>query len=145
MTAGLAAAQAALPQYRIESTLAAFTSGQRLAPEAYTQALAHAKIALAPRGNFDETFRLFEAAKLGCVIVSEPLPQRWYYQDCPVVSIPKWSVLPGALKGLLADPAKLAELSRRTRQWWDSTLSEAAVANFIAQRLASMGRAHCGE
>ena len=145
MAAGLAAAQAALPQYRIESLLAAFTSGKRLGPEAYTQALANAKIALAPRGNFDETFRLFEAAKLGCVIVSDPLPQRWYYQGCPVVSIPKWSVLPGVLKGLLTDPAKLAESSLRTRQWWDSTLSEAAVANFIVRRLASMDGTHCGE
>ena len=62
MAAGLKAAEAVLPQYRIESLLAAFTSGRRLSPEDYTQALANAKIALAPRGNFDETFRLFEAA-----------------------------------------------------------------------------------
>jgi len=140
MAAGLTAAQAALPDYRIESLLTALASGQRLDPEAYTRALANTKIALAPRGNFDETFRLFEAAKLGCVIVSDPLPQRWYYQGSPVVSIPKWSVLPGVLKGLLADPANLAELSRRTRQWWDSTLSEAAVANHIAKRLKNADR-----
>jgi hypothetical protein len=137
MAAGLAAAQAALPQYRIESLLTAFKSGKRLSPEDYTRALANAKIALAPRGNFDETFRLFEAAKLGCVIISDPLPQRWYYRGCPVISIPNWSTLPGVLKGLLADPARLAELSLRTRQWWDSALSEAAVANHIAQILAN--------
>jgi hypothetical protein len=139
MAAALAEARAALPQYRIESLLAAGTSGKGLGPEAYTQALASARIALAPRGNFDETFRLFEAAKLGCVIVSEPLPQRWYYQGCPAVSIPKWSALPGVLRGLLNDPTTLKELSRRGRQWWHSTISEEAVANFIAQRLAGTG------
>ena len=142
MAAALAEARAALPQYRIESLLAAGTFGKGLAPEAYTQALANARIALAPRGNIDETFRLFEAAKLGCVIVSEPLPQRWYYQGCPVVSIPKWSALPGVLRGLLNDPITLKELSRRGRQWWDSMISEEAVANFIAQRLAGMGSVH---
>ncbi len=135
MAGAVAAAQRALPQYRIESLLG-LASNKKLSPEAYTQALAHAKIALAPRGNFDETFRRFEAAKLGCVIVSDPLPPRWYYQGCPVVTLPRWSELAEVLKGLLADPAKLAERSRRTRQWWDSTLSEAAVANFIARRLA---------
>jgi hypothetical protein len=139
LAAALGEAQAALPQYRIESLLAAPTTGKRLGPEAYTQALASARIALAPRGNLDETFRLFEAAKLGCVIVSEPLPQRWYYQGSPVVSIPKWSALPGVLRGLLNDPATLKELSRRGRQWWDSKLSEEAVANFIAQCLAATG------
>ena len=137
MAAGLSAARAALPQYRFESLLAAFASGQRLSPEAYTQALANTKIALAPRGNFDETFRLFEAAKLGCVVVSDPLPQRWYHRDCPVVSIPQWSVLPGVLKGLLADPAKLSDLSQRTRQWWDAVLCEEAVARYIAKQLAN--------
>ena len=137
MAAGLAAAQAALPQYRFESWLAAFASGRRLNPEEYTQALSNAKIALAPRGNFDETFRLFEAAKLGCVIVSDPLPRRWYYQNCPLVSIHKWSALPDVLKDLLADPAKLAELSLRTRQWWDTVLSKDAVAKYIIEQLTN--------
>jgi hypothetical protein len=136
MAAALEEARAALPHYRIESLSAAPASGKRLSPEAYTHTLASAKIALAPRGNLDETYRLIEAAKLGCVIVSEPLPQRWYYQGCPAVSIPNWSALPGVLRGLLNDPATLKELSWRGRQWWDSTISEEAVANFMARCLA---------
>jgi len=141
MAEALAAAAKALPQYRIESLLAAPTSGERLTPETYSQALASAKIALAPHGNFEETFRLFEAAKLGCVIVSETLPKRWYYQGCPVVSIPKWSLLPRVLSDLLADDAKLAQISHRTRQWWEITLSEPAVANYVVQRLANLNTA----
>jgi hypothetical protein len=136
MAAAVAAARVALPQCRMESMGGALASSTWLGPEAYTRSLADAKIALAPRGNCDaETFRVFEAAKLGCAIVSEPLPSRWYYRGCPVVSIPEWSALPGVLSSLLNDPAKLAQLALRTRQWWDSTVSEAAIAKFIAQNL----------
>jgi hypothetical protein len=139
MCAAMSAAQKALPQYRIESIWRPPKYDQGLGPAAYTQALGKAKIALAPRGNTDETYRLIEAAKLGCVVVSEPLPSRWYFQDCPAVSLRKWSELPGILKSLLNDPAKIRELSLRGRQWWDSTISEGAVANFIAQRVAGTG------
>jgi len=137
MAAAVEAARVALPQCRMESMGGTLASGKWLGPEAYTRTLADAKIALAPRGNCDaETFRVFEAAKLGCAIVSEPLPSRWYYRGCPAVSIPGWSALPGVLSSLLNDPAKLAQLALRTRQWWDSTVSEAAIARFIAQNLA---------
>jgi hypothetical protein len=136
MAAAVAAARSALPEYRIETILVTNPTDKRFGPEAYTESLANAKIALAPRGNSDESCRLFEAAKLGCVVVAEPLPSRWYYQGCPVVRIPKWSALPDVLSSLLSDPARLTQLSLRTRQWWDSTLSEAAIAKFIAQKLA---------
>jgi hypothetical protein len=135
MGGALAAAQKALPQYRIEAMWRPPQYSQGLGPAAYTQALANAKIALAPRGNLDETYRLIEAAKLGCVVINEPLPSRWYYQNCPAVIIRKWSELPGVLGSLLNDPTKLKELSRRGREWWDSTISEEAMAEFIAQRV----------
>lgn len=137
MAAAVAAARVALPQYRMETILVTPPADKRFGPETYTQSLANAKIALAPRGNSDESCRLFEAAKFGCVIVSEPLPSRWYYRACPAVSIPQWSALPGVLSSLLNDPAKLAQLALRTRHWWDSTVSEAAIARFIAQNLAT--------
>jgi hypothetical protein len=139
MGAAITAAQKALPQYRIESMWRAPRYDQGLGPAAYTQALASAKIALAPRGGLDETFRLIEAAKLGCVVVSEPLPSRWYYRNCPAVIIRKWSDLLGVLSNLLNDPAMIKELSRRGRQWWDSTISEEAIAEFIAQRVPRTG------
>jgi hypothetical protein len=142
MGSALAAAQKALPQHRIEALWRAAKYDQGLGPAAYTQALANAKIALAPRGNTDETYRLFEAAKLGCVMICEPLPARWYFQACPAITLRTWSELPGILKNLLNDPAKINELSRRGRQWWDSTVSEGAVANFITQRLTGAGDVH---
>ena len=139
MAAAVAAARIALPEYRMESILGRDRSGKRLSPAIYTETLANAKIALAPRGNYDaESWRLFEAAKLGCVIVAEPLPPRWYFRDCPAVSIRKWSLLPNVLRNLLRDPPTLVRLALRSRQWWNATVSEAAVAKFIAQTIVSI-------
>jgi hypothetical protein len=95
----------------------------------------NAKIIPCPRGNFDETYRLLEAAKSGCVIVSEPLPNRWYYHDAPVIQVRSWSDLPAVLQALDREPERLRELSARTRRWWDESLSEQAVARYIAQHL----------
>ena len=142
MAAAVAAARIALPQYRMKLILERDASGSGLSPAIYTATLANAKIALAPRGNYDaESWRLFEAAKLGCVIVTEPLPPRWYFRDCPAVSIQKWSLLPGVLRDLLHDPSTLRQLSLRSRQWWTETVSEAAVAGFIAQIIVSLPQA----
>lgn len=141
MTAALAAVQTKLPQCRIKSVMVTPVPGTALTPESYTQDLASAKIALSPRGNHDaETARLFEAAKVGCAIISEPLPPRWYLQGCPAVIIRKWPELPDVLSDLLNDSARLKELSVQGRQWWDSTNCEVAVANYIAQQLTNSGR-----
>lgn len=137
MAAAVVTACREMPQCRIESASQwrAPGAGRSLGPAAYTQALANAKVALAPRGNIDETYRLFEAARLGCVVVSEPLPPRWYYQNCPAVILRSWSELPGILKGLLSEPERLKDLSARGRHWWDSTVSELSIARFIAERV----------
>jgi hypothetical protein len=142
MSAAMAAAQKALPQYKIVSVWRGPRYDQGLDAAAYTQALANAKIALAPRGCVDETFRLIEGAKLGCAVISEPLPARWYFQNCPAVILNNWCELTGILQSMLNDPAKIKELSRRGRQWWDSTVSEAAMARFIAERIPLAALVH---
>jgi hypothetical protein len=103
--------------------------------EAYSRRLAQARIVLCPRGNFDETYRLMEAARTGCVAVAERLPARWYYRDAPVVELDRWASLTPVLEGLLADPAALAERGDAMRRWWTETLSEDAIAGYIAAQL----------
>ena len=136
MAAAVEAARAALPHCRFSWHPQTGGFAQGLSPAEYTHALANAKIALAPRGNVDETFRLIEAAKMGCVVAGEPVVPRWYYQECPAVFLRKWSELPEILGSLLGSPAKLTELSLRARQWYDSNISESAVAKYIAGCLA---------
>lgn len=137
MAAAVEATRIALPQCRIEWLPQTGGFGQGLSPEEYTRSLANAKIALAPRGIIEESFRFIEGAKMGCVVISEPIPRRWYFQECPAVILREWSELPGVLSKLLADPEKMSQLSQRTRQWYESTISEAAVAKYMAECLTN--------
>jgi hypothetical protein len=133
MTAAIAAATAALPSLRVEY----IRPGQPLMDaQEYSTMLMNSRIALCPRGNFDETFRLFESARAGCAIVSEPLPPRWYYREAPITQIARWKDLAQTLRRLIADPASLAAAAAQTRQWWLDTCSEAAIARYVLERLA---------
>jgi hypothetical protein len=129
-------AEAALPNWRFEHTLTRTDRVVYGAPE-YSSRTMNAKIVPCPRGNFDETFRLIEAAKSGCVIVTEPLPNRWYYRDAPVIQIRRWSELPGVLKALDSDKTRLRGLAAQTRLWWEHCVSEHATARYIVERLKS--------
>jgi len=139
MTAALQEACLALPNFRIEYT----PPTQQLAfdPETYSGMLMNARIALCPRGNFDETFRLFEAARSGCVVIAEPLPDRWYYADAPVIQIPRWSALTATLRELLGDNGRVQAMSERTQRWWHDSLSEPAIARYICDSLSTNGEA----
>jgi hypothetical protein len=137
MAAALDRSRALLPQLRVDySSAGPFASPEgMLGPEAYSRRLAESRIVLCPRGNFDETFRLGEAARSGCVAIAERLPSRWYYDGAPVIQLDRWAELPELLAELVADPVALAERGERMRAWWDSTLSERAVARWIARSL----------
>ena len=106
-----------------------------LGPEAYSARLMDAKIALCPRGNFDETFRLFEAARSGCVAITEPLPRRWYYAASPTVQIRAWSQLPATVRRLMADEEDLARVAQDTHEWWRTAVAEQPIAQYICARL----------
>jgi hypothetical protein len=98
----------------------------------YWQRLARAKICLAPRGDTLETYRLFEAARAGCVVVAERLPSNWLYDGAPVIDQTGWRGLAACVEGLLADPPTLAERQRRTISWWTDVASPAAVGRRMA-------------
>ena len=131
MGRGLRATQARLPAARFALHVGGAGS-LPLDPEGYSRAMADARVALCPRGNFDETFRLFEAARSGCCVVSERLPDRWYYRGIPAVQLDDWRTLPGVLEGLLSDPSALASRGAAMRRWYDQSASEPAVARHVA-------------
>jgi hypothetical protein len=141
MTAGLEAARRLLPDLRVDYTTSGpFGNPERmLDPEAYSSRLMQAKIALCPRGNIEETFRLAEAAKSGCVAITGQLPARWYYRDAPLIQVDDWRSLPRVVDAALSDEEGLEERSQQMRRWWESSLSEAAVAGYIA---SSLSRGH---
>ena len=134
MAAALEAARSQLPIARVDCTTSGpFANPQNMLDErAYSSRLMRSKIALCPRGNFDETFRLSEAAKSGCVAVTERLPARWYYRDAPAIELDSWRELPETLAWLLADPQALSVRAGATRRWWNERLSERGTAQLIA-------------
>jgi hypothetical protein len=141
MEAALEAAGRALPnltvdyltfeQFGIHTSLDA----RILRTEEYVRRLTASKYALCPRGNVEETYRVFEAARAGCVIISEPLPPRWYFAGAPYVSVRRWSELPSVLRELRVDERAAGELADATRAWWRDRIAEPKVAEFMRERI----------
>ena len=137
MLSALECARQRLPTMRVDCRGAGPFANptDTLDPESYSRRLMNARIALCPRGNLDETFRLVEAAKSGCVAITERLPARWYHRSCPAVQLSAWHQLPDALERLLSDRQELEQRSTAMRGWWDEQLSESAVARYIVATL----------
>lgn len=113
----------------------AFTEwfGKGLAPYEYARTLADTKIALCPPGfKSHETIRHWEAMRLGCVIISAPLPPNRFYRDSPIFQLEDWSELKPTLARLLENPAELRLRHQATVDWWTRVCSEEAVADYMA-------------
>ncbi|MFT4102929.1 MAG: hypothetical protein QM674_18220, partial [Burkholderiaceae bacterium] len=104
----------------------------------YLQVMRDTKIALCPRGTICDTYRFFEACKLGCAVICEPLPDTWFYRDHPGITVRDWSELDTLLPQLLHDPARLAEHARCCHRYWrervDPTAFGRQIARFIEGR-----------
>ena len=110
-------------------------------PLNYADILARSKISLVPRGTCYDTYRFFESLKAGCVVICEPLPDLWFYQGHPGVTITDWRDLPRLLDQLLGDPQLLEYKSRQAIQFYNERCAEEAVAkrmvDFLKPRLAA--------
>jgi len=105
----------------------------RFNSEEYSSQMSNAKVALCPRGSHPETFRFFEAAQCGCIILCDPLPPHWYYKDCPAIIVENWKRLPAKLEELIASPSEMLELSQRTHEWFNTVVHPDAIGEVTAQ------------
>lgn len=77
-------------KYFIQYT-SGFNSG--LSHDEYLELLNDSKIVLCPQGAYSlETFRFFEAIKMGAFPMVENLPRLWYYESAPFFKA-KWQLL----------------------------------------------------
>jgi len=108
-------------------------------PKDYAQSLAQSCIAICPPGfTSAETIRHFEAMRLGCVIISSPLPPNPFYAGSPIIVLDRWRSLDGCLSALLATAERVLEKkSKETFQWWQSRASPCALANCVFRHLIS--------
>ncbi len=134
---------AAHPELAITTSLtASFLDTTEDDATRYSRAMMETKICLVPRGTSLETYRYFEGLRSGCVVVTERLPQRWFYDEAPTIRVRSWSELDRLIPRLLADPDRLAELSRASFAWWSAHCSEDAVGAYIAARIVRPELSH---
>ena len=114
-----------------------FHSG--IPPKEYARYLADSKIVLCPAGiENPETMRHFEAASLGCVVVSGPMPNVAVYRNAPFVILASWRELKSAVSQLLREPTRLADLHAQTLAWWQTTASAEATTKRMLRQLAEV-------
>ena len=93
-----------------------------------------AKIALCPNGLVPETFRLYEAVRSGCAVISHTLPQTRLFQDSPIQQLVSWDddELVQTICDLLAN---IDVESANSLQLWKDRYAPEAVANYIRNNL----------
>ena len=111
-----------------------------LSAEVYSDALMDTRLCLTPQGTSPETFRYYEGLRYGCVVVAEPQPARWFYDDAPVVEITDWERLPEVAAELLGDPERMNALHHAALRWWADRCSEEAVGTYVADGIEQQFR-----
>jgi hypothetical protein len=112
-----------------------FTLG--LSRKEYAECLANSKIALCPYGTNRETFRFSEAMKYGAVVASCELPHHWFYDNSPHIKLNNWFELDKIMK-VLNDKTLLNDFHKSHLNWWDTVLSEKAMAKFIVTKVKKL-------
>jgi hypothetical protein len=106
-----------------------------LGPEIYSEVMSRAKIALVPCGSASlDTFRFYEAAKCGCVIMSQNQNNYSFMKNCPFLQVPNWSTAYRYIDSLVN--RDLSDMSKKMYNFWEQNLSSKAAANFILEKIS---------
>ena len=103
----------------------------------YSEKLHNSKIAICPHGNVSvETFRLYEAMRSGCVVISPSLPGTEIYKNSNVVQVENWHENTGpVIMDLLRDDNKLNSVKDNIQKAWHSTFCAHAAVRRILDKL----------
>lgn len=104
----------------------------------YFAKLRDSKISLCPRGASNETYRHIESLRHGCVSVSLPFTDAWYFKAAPFVTIGNWDELPSTIERLLNDEQLLDRISANSWSYWEEELHPDAIASFMIKCLNSV-------
>lgn len=124
------------PDIKFRLTITSDFNAARSADDrSYSEKMMDAKICLVPRGTSLETYRFFEAIRYGCVVVTEALPSRWFYDGFPATKVSDWSDLEEVLDKLINNNQLMKKKHQESLDWWKTKCSEVAVGNYIAAKL----------
>ena len=102
----------------------------------YSEKLSHCKISVCARGYFSpESFRHHESMRLGCIVISDLLPDTCLYKDSPIIQLASWRDFNKTVKSLLESEEECFELHHRSLEWWEKKWSPEAVAKRMAERI----------
>jgi len=104
---------------------------------AYSDKMMHARVCVAPRGSIAETFRAYEGARAGCLVVANTLPHDRIFADSPILQIDHWRELEGILIKYARDMDLLEEARAASLRWWETKMAEKIWAAEVAQKLNS--------
>ncbi|MDB4352883.1 glycosyltransferase family 47 protein, partial [Porticoccaceae bacterium] len=105
--------------------------------EDYSNVMANTRIALVPNGSASyESFRFFEAAMAGCVIVSQQMPVTSMYNVAPTITVDNnWSNLPNVIDMILQNPEEMEYYSEAGKAWYKYFCSPEGLAYYMRKRL----------
>ena len=136
LVATLSRLKATRPDWPIELQVnPTYQASQSATGKDYAEQLMDTRICVAPRGTTAETHRFFEAMRAGCVVVSQELPDFWFYRSAPAIRLHRWTELEPLVERLLAEPDRMEELHEGALQWWQTVAGPKAMADMIASIL----------
>lgn len=118
----------------------AFQAGLNI--DDYAKKLSESKIVLSPKGFFNtECFRLYEALRQGCIVITEPQPKKSrFYDKSRYIEIDKWDNIGDLISKLLKDNDKLQSMSDVGVKYFNDCLSPKGVAHYVIETLSQYKR-----
>jgi hypothetical protein len=102
----------------------------------YSEIMSNTKIALVPCGSASlDTFRFYEAARCGCIIISCPQNHYEFMTGSPHIETTRWEGLDLGIRLLLKEQKLFPKVSLGTRLFWEQNLSPAGTANYIYNKV----------
>lgn len=104
----------------------------------YSKIISNSKIVICPKGFAStETFRHYESLMAGAIIITEPLPNHFFYDSSSVISIDSWKNLEKLLEDILKNPVKLNTLNTESIKLFQNHNSINSYVEFVFKRVQS--------
>jgi len=101
----------------------------------YSNIMRDTKVALVPWGSASlDTFRFYEAARSGCVILADRQNEYEFFEGSPHTEVSDWTNIITDVNAILNDELS-AQRALNTREFWKSNLSPIASAKYILSKV----------
>jgi len=102
----------------------------------YYKIMGDSKICVCPDGTSVDTYRFTEACGSGCIVITTPKPDLWYYRTAPLYYVKRWEELTVQyIANVLSGDTDKSQ--QKTNSYYAENLSEEAVANYVLKTIQS--------